>query len=207
MCSETKVQQLIENHIDFANTMAKTLARKKGLTGIEEQDLHSAAVLGLCEAAHRYESGKGAGFKTFAYFRIYGAMIDLAKDTNGISRYSFKKLQAAEKEESIDGEPADCPETTEATFATVPQDLISFISSIDNLSYTGARSSGHEAKVDLVYRNAPNPEEEAARQSTSRFLKKLIKQLEVDQRSMIEGRYFQEKNLRLVKVYIFIFSL
>jgi RNA polymerase sigma factor (sigma-70 family) len=59
--------------------LAKKLAaqRKKGLPKfVDLEDLISAAYLGLCEAASRFDTSKNVSFSTFAYFRINGAIYD-----------------------------------------------------------------------------------------------------------------------------------
>src|SRR5438876_11670053 len=45
-------------------------------TGVDTENLESAGILGLVEAAHRYDAERGVKFETFAYPRIRGAMVD-----------------------------------------------------------------------------------------------------------------------------------
>jgi len=187
MNSREDVEKLIVEHHMFAISLARKLARTKGLTGLEEQDLCSAACLGLCEAAHRFDPENGASFKTFAYLRIHGAMVDLARESNGISRYTFKKLRDAESID-LNHYVSEKPESDSS-----PKELISFIASVDSFSYEGTKAE-HETHVDLVYRDAVSPEQETIKRSTSAFIKDLIKDLEKDQKCMIEGKYFQEKD-------------
>ena len=43
---------------------------------IETDDLVSSGVVGLLEALNRYDDSRGIKFKTYAEFRILGAMLD-----------------------------------------------------------------------------------------------------------------------------------
>src|SRR6266404_5239797 len=44
--------------------------------GVDVDNLEAAGVLGLVEAANRFEPERGIAFKTFAYTRIRGAIYD-----------------------------------------------------------------------------------------------------------------------------------
>ncbi len=44
--------------------------------GVDVENLESAGVLGLVEAAHHFDPERGAQFKTYAYTRIRGAVLD-----------------------------------------------------------------------------------------------------------------------------------
>lgn len=66
---------LVETHIALANKIASQ--KKKCLPRhIDIEELRSAAYLGLVEAASRFDATKGVAFSTFAYPRIWGAIID-----------------------------------------------------------------------------------------------------------------------------------
>src|SRR5437764_11345802 len=44
--------------------------------GVDAENLESAGVLGLVEAATRFDADRGVKFETFAYLRIRGAVVD-----------------------------------------------------------------------------------------------------------------------------------
>jgi RNA polymerase sigma factor for flagellar operon FliA len=54
---------------------------------VELEDLVNAGVLGLLEASRTFDSSKNAQFKTFAKFRIRGAILDSLRDSDWGSRY------------------------------------------------------------------------------------------------------------------------
>src|SRR5580692_1510632 len=55
----------------IAGKIKKTLAKE-----IEFEDLVEYGMIGLLEAAERYDAAMGANFMTFAYYRIRGAIYD-----------------------------------------------------------------------------------------------------------------------------------
>lgn len=70
---------LIEKHMQLARNLAY---QKKRLLPkfVDVEDLVSAAYLGLCEAATRYDEAQGTAFITFAYRRVWGAIHDYLRE-------------------------------------------------------------------------------------------------------------------------------
>jgi RNA polymerase sigma factor for flagellar operon FliA len=54
---------------------------------VELEDLVNAGVIGLLEASRTFDNSKNAQFKTFAKFRIRGAILDSLRDSDWGSRY------------------------------------------------------------------------------------------------------------------------
>lgn len=73
--------QLVEKYLSLANKIA--YQKKKSLPKfIDIDDIKSAAYMGLVEAANRYNSNWNIAFTTFAYPRIFGAIIDYLREMN-----------------------------------------------------------------------------------------------------------------------------
>lgn len=85
---------LIEKHIPFAQKLAY-LKRIKSPRQINVDELTSAAYMGLCEAAHRFDPGKGVAFTTYAFRRIIGAMNDYVRETVTTSSHSHVIYQCS----------------------------------------------------------------------------------------------------------------
>ena len=66
---------LIAAHLDVARRIAARIARRCPAF-IAREDLHAAALLGLTEAAERYDSSREEPFLGFAEKRIRGAILD-----------------------------------------------------------------------------------------------------------------------------------
>ncbi len=70
-----ELEQLIGDHIDVARNIARTLARRFAWM-LDPEDVAGAAMVGLCEAAERFDPGRVASFIAFAEQRIRGAIFD-----------------------------------------------------------------------------------------------------------------------------------
>lgn len=61
---------------------------------VAEEDLFSAGMVGLMAAARAYEPGRGAEFKTYAYHRIRGAILDELRRLDFLPRSQREKARA-----------------------------------------------------------------------------------------------------------------
>ena len=68
-------QALIEAHLPQVKFIADRLAAKLP-PSVDIDDLIGAGMLGLLDAAEKYDAGKGVMFKTYAEMRVRGAMLD-----------------------------------------------------------------------------------------------------------------------------------
>lgn len=98
-------QTVTENHPRVVNSIpfVEQLARRVAATmphSIDIGDLVQDGVIGLIDAAHRFDEARGIKFETFAERRVRGAMIDaLRKDAwpRGVRRQR-RELEAAREE-------------------------------------------------------------------------------------------------------------
>ncbi len=85
---------LIEQHRSYVRALAidiaKTLPRH-----IDLEELVAYGNLGLIEAAERYDPRYRASFKTFAWYRIRGAIFDAVRQMGPFSRASHSNLRRA----------------------------------------------------------------------------------------------------------------
>ena len=58
---------------------------------VELEDLVSAGVIGLLEASRSFDGSKNVQFKTFAKFRIRGAILDSLRESDWGSRYMRRR--------------------------------------------------------------------------------------------------------------------
>jgi RNA polymerase sigma factor FliA len=66
---------------------------------VSEEELFSAGMVGLLKAARSYDASRGAEFKTYAYHRIRGAMLDELRTLDYLPR-SIREKARAEGEEA-----------------------------------------------------------------------------------------------------------
>lgn len=110
-------------------------------TGVELCDLEHAGVLGLVDAAAKYDDSKGIPFPCYAKHRIRGAILDSLRQLDPVSRDTrrrCKKVEAATNELSASlGRPPLEAELAER----LGMDIGSFRQMRIGLRYTGAVSA------------------------------------------------------------------
>ena len=100
--------QLIREHTDAARRIALKMARRCP-TWVAREDLIGASMLGLIEAADRYDGSREEPFISFAEHRIRGAVLDELRRGDIMPRrvrQLARKISAAIRELEKDGEVA-----------------------------------------------------------------------------------------------------
>jgi RNA polymerase sigma factor for flagellar operon FliA len=85
------LEKVIEEFLPLINYWANRYAYY-GAPVLSKEDLVSAGVIGLMEAYHRYDPSKNVKFKTYAEFRIKGAMLDEIRKLDIIPRSVKNKI-------------------------------------------------------------------------------------------------------------------
>jgi RNA polymerase sigma factor for flagellar operon FliA len=128
---------------------------------VELEDLVNAGVLGLLEASRTFDCSKNAQFKTFAKFRIRGAILDSLRDADWGSRYLRKRgREIAEVTSQLEGRLGRHPVDTEiAEEMHIEIDrLRKIVQQLDGLHLAGqqmAVSNDSSESLDVI-ESAPN---------------------------------------------------
>ncbi len=83
--NETSPEALLEQHAVLVKRIAHHLLARLP-ANVQLDDLMQAGMIGLLEAARKYDSSKGASFETFAGIRIRGAMLDEVRRNDWLPR-------------------------------------------------------------------------------------------------------------------------
>ena len=89
-------EEIILKHIGFIKFIAYQLALRLP-PHISAEDLCSAGVIGLMDALDKFDPTKKTQFKTYAEFRIKGAMLDELRSQDYVSRSIRQKATQLEK--------------------------------------------------------------------------------------------------------------
>jgi RNA polymerase sigma factor for flagellar operon FliA len=99
------VELLSGDHIEMARNIAGSLARRyNGFMSAD--DIDGLALLGLCEAAARYDASKNGLFIAYAATRIRGAVLDEVRKVGSKSRTDYqraRRVSAARRAISAEG--------------------------------------------------------------------------------------------------------
>ena len=115
--------RLIQTHADAARRIALKMARRCP-TWVAREDLVSAGMVGLIEAADRYDDSREEPFISFAEHRIRGAVLDELRRGDIMPRrvrQLARKISAAIKELEKGGETASDQRVADALGVPVEQ--------------------------------------------------------------------------------------
>jgi len=91
-------EALIQEYLPLVKQVAGRLAM--GLPShVEEEELMACGVIGLLEALERYNPSSEASFKTFATWRIRGAMLDDLRRNTWMPRSIYQRLRRLQEAE------------------------------------------------------------------------------------------------------------
>ncbi len=90
---EDRIQALVLEHLGLVNRVVdRSFAGLYGL--VSRDDMIGAGMVGLVEAAHRFDESKGVKFSTFAYHRVRGAVGDLLRQLDWLGKSAREQLTA-----------------------------------------------------------------------------------------------------------------
>ena len=110
---ESSTDQLVREHLTLAHCVVSDTLRKVP-RHVSRDDLTSAALLGLVQAAKSFDSERGVAFARYARMRIEGALVDELRSRDWASRSvraRARHLQVATEE--LEGSLGRTPNTAE----------------------------------------------------------------------------------------------
>ncbi|HEY0676226.1 MAG TPA: RNA polymerase sigma factor FliA [Immundisolibacter sp.] len=87
-----EVDRLVQVHAPLVKRIAYHLLARLPAS-VQVDDLIQAGMIGLMEAARRYDAGHGASFETYAGIRIRGTMLDELRRGGWLPRTALRKLR------------------------------------------------------------------------------------------------------------------
>ncbi len=129
--------ELITLHLGMALKMARKMARRLP-SSVSRDDVESAALLGLTEAATRYDTSRQEPFMAFAAKRVRGAILDHLRKNDILSR---RARQGARR-------VAEAVRALEAEFGRAPTDAeIAASMGMTEMAFNRAFANVREASV------------------------------------------------------------
>ena len=183
---------MIESHLDLPHEVAKRL--QTGLCGRAcYDDLVSLGLVGLCDAARRFDSSRGVSFRTYARHRIRGEILDGLRLDDPISRADRRLFKRSEQ--AVHGLTASLgrlPDELEIAQAmTIP--LRQWQRFRTRLGHLGLLAPGRKTpELDDIPDRSGDPQDGATAQQTRERLAQLIEALPVRNRLVIRLHYERE---------------
>jgi RNA polymerase sigma factor FliA len=184
----TNPNRLIEAYRSYSHAISAEVLKKLP-PSVDRDDVIGAAELGLVEAAQNFDPSRGVLFKTFAYYRIRGAIYDALRKMGWLKGEPKLRFEAGANEylkdytESPAGDRMSPSAAYEELHQVTSAVLTSYMLSLDGMNSEVADPAAVSAEDALV--------ERGRRQQ----LKAALSQLPENNRRLIEQYYFQEATL------------
>lgn len=180
---------LITNHMSMARKMARRMSRRLPAT-VSREDVESAALLGLTEAASRYDKTRNEPFMAFATKRVRGAILDHLRRNDWLTRrgrQDARRLADAEKKLEAEHGRAVSDSEIAAKLGITDEEF--------SAQYAGLREATvvHLEELTVLPQNATSgtPTECIERQQIRAALMRALEKLE-PRELLILGCYYQE---------------
>lgn len=198
-------KKIIEEYAPLVKFIAQKIAVRLP-ANVELDDLLSAGVIGLMDAIDKYDPARDNKFKTYAEFRIRGAILDELRAQDWIPRSMREKAKflerAIHKIEQRKGRQASEEEIAQEIKMELPEfrTLLNQCKSISLISLddTGSFANGERKSLLAVLESGPesNPLDRLSHQEIKDQLSKFIDELPDKQRLVLSLYYFEELNLK-----------
>jgi RNA polymerase sigma factor FliA len=94
--AESEREKYVTDYAPLIKTVAGRLAMRLP-SHVDQNDLLSAGIMGLLDAIEKFDPEKGVAFKSYAEFRIRGAMLDELRTMDWVPRSVRKNTKKLEK--------------------------------------------------------------------------------------------------------------
>ncbi len=197
--------QLIMDYAPLIRYVAQRISSRLP-SNIEIDDLISAGVIGLMDAIEKYDPSRDNKFKTYAEFRIRGAILDELRSQDWVPRSvrdKAKKMERTNQElEQRYGRSVSDAELSDAMGIRLDDyyDIVSKVKGVQLLSVDELSSPTQPDKKSLLEvlenPNIKNPYQHLKSKGIEEDLKRKIGDLPEKQRLVLSLYYFEDLNLK-----------
>jgi len=188
----TERDSLIAEYHDFVEFLVTRLIRAMTLPVTLREDFIAAGYLGLVEAASRFDPGKGSDFRSFAFFRIRGAVIDHIRDSCYLSGHSYRMLKALESGNEMRGAQLEGRRHRTGSSHERAREAVDVMSK-GAVAFKILR--GREAIEATDDVSPSDPEHDLAEKQMSSKIRQIIATLPEKERIIVEQYYFNDLKL------------
>ena len=200
-------EAIIKEFLPKIKSLAQRLSFKLPAE-LSPEDLESAGVIGLIEAMERFDPAKQTKLKTYAEFRIRGAMIDEIRSMQWASRDVKRKIGEVRRAfEELEMKLHRCPEEEEVAqhLGIQLQELYNITRAINSISIVGfedisaSYSDGNTDFLDcLADHSSVDQLTNLAHQETKDELVQSIDSLPEKERMVLTLYYYEELTMKEV---------
>jgi len=201
-------ESVMLEYFSLVKIVAKKMATRLPAS-VDYDDLVSAGLIGLMQALDRFKPEKGFKFKTYAEFRIRGAMIDELRSQDwcpkGMRQKAKQFERICEKIRQKKGRRATDKELCQALHISKHkyEQLVRDVNTLEQMNLAsyiriGADEDRTQTTIELVpdCSDSGNPFEEASRHDMRDMIEKALRHLPETERTVLSLYYFEELNLK-----------
>ena len=190
--------ELVRKHVHLVRKIAYHLAARLPAT-VDVEDLIQSGVIGLLEAAKKYEATQGASFETFAGIRIRGAMIDFIRPNDwaprSVSRHAREISAAVQRIEAREGRDAQDSEVM-AELGMDPDAYYAAMRDVASVRIISIDALPREESDNGIPGSGESPEAQTVGAHFHRALAAALQALPERERLVMSLYYVEELNLR-----------
>lgn len=194
-------EQVVREHATLVKRIAYHLLGRLP-DSVQLDDLIQAGMIGLLEAARKYDGGKGASFETYAGIRIRGSMLDEIRRGDwaprSVHRNTRRVTQAIKQIENEKGRDAEDSEVAEALGITQDEyhGLLQDSANCRLFSYEEILEKS-EAGYDVFDADVgPSPQDHTVKDKFQSHLAEAIRTLPEREQLVLSLYYDEELNLK-----------
>jgi RNA polymerase sigma factor for flagellar operon FliA len=178
---------LVAQHTEYAKSLVLDVSRNFP-TFVRREDLMSVGIQGLVEAATRFDATKGVHFKTFAYYRVRGAVIDFIRKSAQNDPYNRSRASsAAAVDDLVQTQHADPKRSADPADAATA--LAAVLDAAASAFTMGECAAALHSKAAVLA--GEDPVEAIGRQQEAAILHKGLAKLPEKERFMLQAVYFE----------------
>lgn len=187
-----KRDMIIEQYMPYASSIASRVAKSLSLSS-EYEDIICNARLGLLEAAKRYDESQNVDFRTFAYYRIKGAIFDGLRKSGWLPRSVYSKLKFEEaSNEYLQFVSENSKNSKAATDTSVEPDLSNTVNTLASI-YIISLDANED--LDIEDTSQEDLEKRAEFHQIRAHMREAIVSLPPKEKQLIMMYYFQNRTL------------
>ena len=198
--NDTTREQVVKAYIPLVKYIVNRLNIPSSDT-LDKNDFYQFGIVGLLDALNRYQPDYGSQFKSFAYKRIYGEIVDAVRQNGYLSRTQLsliKKIEHTENEliVKLKREPSlkeICEHLNiaeEEYYSVIQNSHLNYSMSLNN---NDGKNNGSPNNIDTIPdRSQKSPEEILTTESLKIELKNIIISLPEKERLVLALYYYEE---------------
>ncbi len=197
-------ERLVREFAPVIRTMARRLAYRLP-AHLDEEDLVSVGVIGLMDALDKYDPNREAKFKTYAEFRIRGAMLDEIRSMDWIPRSVHERITLLQKTHTAllkkFGRPPSDDEVAKALDMT-REELDEFLTRSQGAVMLSVQDLGLQEHDNpsvvkmLMDTTTPDPLAQVIAEDTRETLARAIQDMPEKERLVLTLYYYEELTMK-----------